>query len=584
MPALRPVRPATGRGPSGDDAYVKVPETLSQRRLRALLAEVQERIGEIVGTRDRMDGLLKAVLAVSSGLELDSTLRRIVQAALDLVEARYGALGVLGEDGMLAEFVYVGIDDDTRELIGPLPTGHGVLGVVLDGAKPLSLDDLSEHPASAGFPANHPPMSSFLGVPVRAHGEVFGRLYLTEKINGARFTEDDEAVVQALAGAAGIAVDNARLYEEARRRQRWLEAIGEVTAELLGASEPTEALRLIAACALELTEADYTFIAVPDERGMEPSEIAELTVAVCAGLDSESMNGRRIPITGSTLGAAFIDHVPRNVPTLAFDFSGGAGVEFGPALALPLGAGDSYTGVLLTVRAAGSPVFDEHQFQVGSSFADQAALVLQQAESLSARRELELLADRDRIARDLHDHVIQRLFAVGLAMQGSHRRAKSPVLADRLAEHIDNLHEVIQEIRAAIFDLQADPADAPRLRAVLHEVITDLTDDTSLLTTVRMSGPVNVVSPDLAEHATAVLREAVSNAVRHAQASELMVTISVDDNLAIDVTDNGVGIPVTVARSGLHNLQQRATDVGGTCSVERAATGGTRLTWTAPVK
>jgi GAF domain-containing protein len=364
-----------------------------------------------------MDGLLEAVLAVSSGLELDATLRQIVQAAVDLVDARYGALGVLGDDGMLTKFVYVGINEATRKLIGPLPTGHGVLGVVIEDAEPLHLEDLSQHPASVGFPPHHPPMRTFLGVPIRARGEVFGRLYLTEKNSGPGFAPDDEVVLQALAGAAGIAVDNARLYEEARRRQRWLEATGEVTAELLGASDPTEVLRLIANRARELTGADYTLIAVPDDLGVAPSEIAELTVAVCAGMDPDTVTGRKIPIAGSTSGAVFADHVPRSVPSLAFGLADGVGAEFGPALALPLGAGESISGVLLAVRAPGSAGFDEHQLQVVSLFADQAALALQRAESQSARQELEVLADRDRIARDLHDHVIQRLFAIGLAMQ-----------------------------------------------------------------------------------------------------------------------------------------------------------------------
>ncbi len=530
-----------------------------------------------------MDGLLAAVLAVSSGLDLDETLRQIVQAAVDLVDARYGALGVLGDNGMLTKFVYVGIDDATRDLIGPLPTGHGVLGVVLEDPKPLRLDDLSQHPSSAGFPPHHPPMRTFLGVPIKARGEVFGRLYLTEKNTGSGFTVEDKVVVQALAGAAGIAVDNSRLYEDARLRQRWLEAAGEITTELLGASDPTEALRLIANRALELTGADYTVIAVPDDPDLAPSQIDELVVAVCAGLDSTVVTGRRIPIAGSTLGAVFADQVPRSVPSLAFDFADGLGVRFGPALALPLGAGESISGVLLTIRSEGSDSFDEHQFHVGSSFADQAALALQRARNQSARRELEVLADRDRIARDLHDHVIQRLFAIGLAMQGTHRRAKSPVVADRLTEHIDHLQDVIGDIRTAIFDLQTDPADTPRLRTRLHEVISELTGDSPLRATVRMSGPVNVVAGDLAEHAVAVLREAISNVVRHAGAAKLTVTVLVEDDLVIEVTDDGAGIPETVARSGLRNLAQRATDAGGECVVARAEDGGTRLLWTAPL-
>jgi signal transduction histidine kinase len=562
----------------------RVGGVVAQARLHNLLSEVQERIEDIVGTtRIRMSGLVNAVLAVSSGLELDTTLRRIVQAAIDLVDARYGAVGVLGEEGGLAEFVYVGIDDATRERIGPLPTGGGVLGVVIEDAKPLRLDEISNHPASAGFPPNHPPMHTFLGVPIRTRGRVYGRLYLTEKNDGEGFTEDDEVVVQALAGAAGIAVDNARLYEEARRRERWLAASSEVTSELLGGTDPADVLRLIATRAQELVGADYTVIVLPERPDTAEADVTTLRIAVSAGVASDVLTGREIPVAGSTCGAVFTDHVPRSVPNLAFDITADLGVEFGPALALPLEAGENVSGVLLAVRRPTSPAFDERELQVVASFADQAALALQSAESQAARRELDVLADRDRIARDLHDQVIQRLFAIGLAMQGTHRLTRPSAASARLTEHIDQLHEVIQDIRTAIFDLQAEPPEAPRLRSLLHEIVTEITDDSPARTTIRMSGPLDVVPPGLAEHAQAVVREAVSNAIRHAAASELTVTVSVDDDLVIDVTDNGIGIPETVARSGLHNLRQRAEDAGGQFRTERGPTGGTRLVWSAPL-
>jgi signal transduction histidine kinase len=275
--------------------------------------------------------------------------------------------------------------------------------------------------------------------------------------------------------------------------------------------------------------------------------------------------------------------VPRHVPSLDFDLALDSGVALGPALAVPMRAGDTISGVLLAIRRPGAAPFDDRQLQVVSLFADQAALALQRAESQTAKRELALLADRDRIARDLHDHVIQRLFAIGLAMQGTHRHAKSPVLASRLAEHIDQLHEVIQEIRTAIFDLHAAPDAAPGLRSALQNVIAELTGDTAIRTTVRISGPLNVVSAELAEHAEAVVREAVSNAVRHAGPSEIVVTVSVSDELVIDVSDDGTGIPDIVARSGLHNLATRAREAGGEFSIGRPPTGGTRLVWSVPV-
>ncbi len=547
-------------------------------------AEIKNGIEDIVGsTRDRMDALLAAVLSVSSGLDLDATLRRIVQAAMDLVDAEYGALGVLDQGGMLSRFIPVGIDEATRELIGPLPTGHGVLGVVIEDDKPLRLTDLALHPVSVGFPAHHPPMRTFLGVPVRARGEVFGRLYLTEKSGGQEFTDDDEIVVLALAGAAGVAIDNAHQYEQARRRQRWLEATSEVTAELLADGDTTQALHLIATHAQQLTTADYTLIAVPADPGAGATDTTELIVMFCVGVGIEQLTGRRIPVRGSTTGAVFADHTPRSVPHLAFDVAAGLGVDFGPALALPLGVDNHLTGVLLTVRGPGSPAFTDDELRLVSTFADQAALALERAETQVTRRELEILADRDRIARDLHDHVIQQIFAVGLALNGIHRRVEPPDLADRLNTQIDELDQVIRDIRTVIFDLHTEPGSQPHLRNELNSIIHELTSNSGLRTVVRMSGPLDRVPTDLAQHAHAVIREGISNTVRHARARELTVTVSLDDHLTITITDDGAGIPETTARSGLHNLTQRAHEAGGTCQLTRPDAGGTSLTWAAPM-
>ena len=262
-------RPAPA-GPVGLRDTAPLVPLLSHTGTPELLTEVQQRTEVIVeGTRERMDALLDAVLAVSSGLDLDATLRQIVHAAMELVDARYGALGVLGADGTLTRFVHAGIDEPTRELIGALPTGRGLLGVVIEDSKPLRLETLSLHPMSAGFPPHHPPMASFLGAAVRARGEVFGRLYLTEKNTGAPFTDDDEIVVQALAGAAGVAIDNAQLYAQARRRERWLQATAEVTAQLLSGTDTDTALPLIASRAAELTGADWTLIALPTDPDMK---------------------------------------------------------------------------------------------------------------------------------------------------------------------------------------------------------------------------------------------------------------------------------------------------------------------------
>ncbi|SEC65248.1 Histidine kinase-, DNA gyrase B-, and HSP90-like ATPase [Amycolatopsis tolypomycina] len=560
--------------------------TLSGLRLREVLRDLQDRIELLIGTRDKMDGLLDAVLAVASGLELDTTLRRIVQAAIELGEAKYGALGVLAEDGSMAEFIYLGIDDETRRLIGDLPTGHGVLGVVIDEAKPLRLEEISAHPASVGFPAHHPPMHSFLGVPVRVRDEVFGRLYLTEKKNGEQFTDDDEVVVQALAAAAGIAIENAHLYEQARVRQQWLAATSEVTTELLGGTDPAEALSLIAGRTLELTGSDVTMLALPNSGRWDVDEdwdedVDDLTVTVCAGTRASELSGTRVDIEESVSGSVYRDRTPRSVPELALREH-----RFGPAMVVPLRAGDRTTGVLIAAREVGSAGFEAAQLSVVASFADQAALALQLAAQQRAARELDVLGDRDRIARDLHDHVIQRLFAVGLSMQSTQRRTKSPELQKRLGDSIEQLHEIVQEIRTAIFDLHGGAAGETgiRLRHRLHDAIAELTDDAPLQPTVSMSGSIDTVPTQLAEHVEAVVREAVSNAVRHAQASTLAVSIAVkDDLIRVVVADDGKGLAEGISPSGLGNLRDRAETSGGTFTLDSGPEGGVTIEWSAPV-
>ncbi|WP_290059535.1 sensor histidine kinase [Amycolatopsis solani] len=560
--------------------------TLSGLRLREVLRDLQDRIELLIGTRDKMDGLLDAVLAVASGLELDTTLRRIVQAAMELGEAEYGALGVLAGDGSLSEFVYLGIGDETRHLIGHLPEGHGVLGVVIEEAKPLRLEEISQHPASVGFPAHHPPMHTFLGVPVRVRDEVFGRLYLAEKKNGEPFTDDDEVVVQALAAAAGIAIENAHLYEQARVRQQWLAATSEVTTELLGGTDPVEALNLIASRVLELTGSDVTMLALPNSGRLDVDEDwgddgDDLTVTVCAGIRAAELSGTHIDLDAGMPGAVYLDRTPRSVPELALREN-----RFGPAMVVPLRAGERTTGVLIAAREVGAGGFETAQLPVVASFADQAALALQLAAQQRTARELDVLGDRDRIARDLHDHVIQRLFAVGLSMQSTQRRTKSPELQRRLGDSIEQLHEIVQEIRTAIFDLHGGAAGQAglRLRHRLHDAIAELTDDARLQPTVSMTGPIDTVPAQLAEHVEAVVREAVSNAVRHADASTVTVSVAVKDELIrIVVLDDGKGLADDISPSGLGNLRDRAEAVGGSFTYGNGQESGVRLVWSAPV-
>ena len=392
----------------------------------------------------------------------------------------------------------------------------------------------------------------------------------------------DEASVNPSAATADEVVDDSRLYEELDRRQRWLDASSEITVHLLEGSDPVEVLRLIAHRALELTGADYTLIALPNPAA--PADALELTVAVCIGMGADTITGRTIPLSGSTSGAVYADQLPRNVDKLALDLAEGLGIGFGPALALPLRAAGLVAGVLLTLRTAGAAPFDEAQLRVAASFADQAALVLRHAENETARRRLEIVADRDRIARDLHDHVIQRLFAVGLSMQSTRGRSQQlPEVNGRLGEHIDQLQDIIHEVRSVIFDLHDDETGEAVWAAAVRSIVAEFTRDTELQTTMDLSGTLTDVPSALRHDAEAVIREAVSNVVRHAHAQHVTVAVSADPDLTIHVVDDGIGIPGPVARSGLKNLADRAAEGGGSFRVHAPPAGGTDLWWSVPV-
>ncbi|MGV9840266.1 GAF domain-containing protein [Nocardia niigatensis] len=561
-------------------------ETLSQLRLRELLAEVRDRVAEIIDARDRVDGLVEAMLAVTTGLDLEDTLRRIVRTAITLVDAHYGALGVRGPDGQLARFIHEGIDADTAEAIGNLPEGRGVLGLLFAQPKAIRLDNLADHPDSVGFPPGHPPMRTFLGMPVRIRGEIFGNLYLTEKDNGMPFTEDDEVIVAALAAAAGVAIDNARLYETAQARQAWIAATRDLTTAFLATATPDTVLGQVVDRVRTLSDSQYAWLAVLPDPDLPVGEATELAIAEWSG-PGHTHRGERIPITGTILARALASATPLHLDDTTEDVDAGElPIGAGPALVLPLHTGEATLGLLVVQRGDALP-YPRETAELTEAFAGQAALAMQLAAAQQRMRELDVLADRDRIARDLHDHVLQRLFAIGMAAQGTAARTRNPEVRQRLSDHIDELQTVITEIRTSVFDLH-DGNGPTRLRQRLDELIRRHTADTSLHTSVRITGPLDVVDATLADHAEAVVREAVSNAVRHSGADTLTVELTVNDDLVIVVEDNGCGLPDGLTPSGLTNLTHRAHTAGGHCELGPAtATGlhgpGTRVHWSAPL-
>jgi signal transduction histidine kinase len=526
---------------------------------------------------DVRDGLIDAMLAVSSGLELEEKLHTIVHTAMGLVDARYGAVGVIASEPqpVLERFVFEGIDSATAEQIGPLPAGHGMLGLLMRSPKVIRVEDLSQHPASIGFPPHHPPMRSFLGVPIRIRDQVYGNLYLTEKADGAAFTEADEVLVLALAGAAGIAIDNARLYQAAHSRQLWIEATRDISTDLLAGDDPAAVHREITAKALALTSCDFSFYATPDDSG---------ELVVTASTRAELL-GLSLPMAGSA-ASAFTDCLPLRISNFRDLWEQGSSPESlrscppdPPALVLPVCEPDTATGVLVCVAAAGRQ-FTEADLDMAAAFTAQAGLALHLATAQRRMRELDVLTDRDRIARDLHDHVIQRLFAVGLSLQGA-LNADQAENTRRVTGALDDLQEVVEEIRTTIFDLHG--GSVTRLRQRIEQAVTQMTVDSAVRPALHISGPLSVVDAALADHAEAVVREAVSNVVRHAAARSVTVSVTVDDNLTIGVSDDGVGISEDVTRSGLANLAARARECAGRFTIAPRPGGGTRLVWSAPL-
>ncbi|MFF0862035.1 GAF domain-containing protein [Nonomuraea sp. NPDC003560] len=552
-------------------------------RLDELLAELQVRLSAVLATRDRVHALLEAVVSVGSDLDLETVLRRIVETATRLVDASYGALGVVGEEQTLLQFIPVGLSEEEIARIEHWPHGLGLLGLLIKDARPLRLGRISDHPESYGFPPGHPPMGTFLGVPVRVREEVFGNLYLTEKRGGGDFDEEDEAIVIALATAAGVAVENARLYEESRRRETWLHASSEVTTSLLSGADPRQVLQVVAARARQMTDAGLVQVLLPD-----PSK-ESLIAEAADGDGSEELEGAVFGISTTLAGEVFTQGEPMSeadMQSAPYQDSPLRRLGYGPGLMVPLGTTPDVRGVLVLAKRSGRLPFSRADQQMLQAFAGQAAIALELAEARRDAERLGLLEDRDRIAKDLHDVVIQRLFATAMTLMSTVRLVERPEAAKRLQHAIDELDGTIRQIRSSIFALQGPLEEAaPSLRGRIVDLVEGAGGHLGFMPGLRMEGQIDtLVSEPVAEHLLAVLREALSNVVRHSRATRAEVAIeAASGGLTLVVSDNGVGLDAPTRRSGVRNIEERAAGLGGTCQLESPEGGGTRLSWRVPL-
>jgi signal transduction histidine kinase len=523
--------------------------------------------------------LLDAVVSVADGLELESTLRRIVRAACDLTSAPFAALGVLGDDGLHKAFVHTGMDPEMVARIGHLPRGHGVLGHITRVGRAVRVTDLTAHPASMGFPAGHPPMRSFLGVPVGIGERVVGNLYLAGKPGG--FTAEDEDVVVALAAAAAVAVDNAGLYEDARRRERWMAAGQEVSTAMLSGAEEDEALHLIARRSREVADACASALVLPGWDGQWVLEIAD-------GEGAELLIGSVMPTEGRAVSVVRSGHGLRvselsTEPSMLLP----ALRAYGPALYAPLVAGEDHVGVLMLLRHVGEKEFTDADLATAQTFAGQAALALQLADGRRRSEEAELLQERARISRDLHDLVVQELFAMGMRLNQLRDGADQSVVS-HIDSSLESLDRVVRQIRSTIRALR-DQDEATSLADRLHGEVNRAHISLGFRPTLQLHpviGLDELVPPDVADDVVAVVREGLSNAARHARASAVQVSIEADDEwVTVEVTDDGVGMPEAPdRRSGLDNMIERARRHGGGCVATGKPKHGTTLRWRADLR
>jgi signal transduction histidine kinase len=552
---------------------------------RGLVSRMHEQLDELLAARDQMEHLLRIFVEIGADLDLDATLHRIIAAARELTSAPYGALAVRDPEGDLLRFVHDGIDADTVARIGHLPVGKGLLSLSLLDAPALRLEDLSAHPAAVGFPEHHPPMRAFLAVPITIRGNVFGNLYLTHVDPARVFSESDEVAARALAFAAAAAIDNAQLFERERLSVKWMEASREITTALLSSAEPhRRPLELIAERARALTNADQAIVLLPADAELPDDETDTLVVSAAVGVHAAEVVGRRVPVDGSTSGAVFRSGEPLITESLSYPIQSFTDVGQRPAIVTPLRAHDHIAGVIAIARGGDQPPFDDTDLDLANDFATHAAIALVLASAREDSRQLTILAERERIAHDLHDHVIQRLFAAGMDLQGTLARARSPEVAERLNRTLDDLQTIIEEIRTTIFQLKSPLGKNGDFRQRIQGVVADLTENRDIVTTTRMHGPMTAVGGELAEHAEAVTAEAVSNVLRHSGASRLTVEVSVADMFVLDISDNGCGIPVdNLRKSGLANMKHRAEQLGGACEITTSPEGGTRVHWVAPL-
>lgn len=535
---------------------------------------------------DRNDQLLESVLIMASDLSIQVVLQRIIELAVKLTDARYGALGVVGSDGRLLDFITTGITAEERLAIGPLPVGEGILGILIKDAKPLRLPHISKDPRHVGFPPNHPPMESFLGAPVKARGKVFGNIYLTQKRGEPEFDAEDEAALVVLATHAGVAIENARLFEEARRRGQWLDAVREISASILAGTEIDGVLRIIARRARELVDAATATIVTPAPSGEKES----LTIKVADGAHAAELVGLPVPTKGSVSGDVIRSGQTEVLADASMDGRTYqpmiARGNMGPIVLVPLVLRGKPFGALTVANPVGGAAFDAEAVRLVQTFADQASVVLEYGRAQTELNRLNVLDERERIGRELHDGVIQSLFSVGMGLQATAARSRDPEVEARVEAAVGEIDRAIRDLRNYIFGLRPGILADRQLEQALEDLAHEFEEKSGVTTVTDIDGTVAAELAPRAADLVQLTREALSNVGKHAQATTCRVSLHRDgDEAVLEIDDDGQGFDPAAPHTGLglRNLKERGVAIGGRVTVESEAGEGTTIQFAIPI-
>jgi signal transduction histidine kinase len=536
-----------------------------------------------------MRRLVAAGIAVTSELSLDRVLQRIAEAAAELTGARYGAMGVIDPAGTgLERFLVTGLDEEAKAAIGDPPHGRGILGVLIRDARPLKLRDLGEDPRSVGFPPNHPPMKSFLGVPILLRGIAYGNLYLTEKEGGGEFTRDDEELVTLLAGQAAVAIENARLYESATRWSRQLQSLNEIASALASEIELPRVLGLICRRLRELVDARLVTIALPTPDGPRIEAADGDGAEEVVGLKSDPQHSKVLRVFERRRS----ERVDSVLDDPEMDQSAARRLGMRTALYVPLVARDRAIGVIMAIDKRGPDLrFTEDDLRLAESFGSRASVAIDLSERVASdalRRVVETQElERRRLARELHDETGQALTSILLGL-----KALEEAQADELQQEVTRLRELVlttlQDVRRLAVELRPKALDDFGLVPALERLAEMFGEQTGIDVQLNTQLQPDRLPSEVETAFYRIIQEALTNVVKHAQAEQVSILLTTKNGaVAAVIEDNGRGFDPRVADGGglgLLGMQERLALLGGRLTIESAEGAGTTVRVEVPVR